>query len=209
MRGMIHIALLWLVAACQGVPPGQSQRAGTFVPGAKLQGVSACRDPLRGEALVGGDPTTRARRIGFRDLLLGGHCIADGNNVILHFGAMMPGPSNTTDASEFLLLTVELPNLPQIGERLSVPAETLHTYFSQGAAAWVEKGSGVFGKQARGRLEITYASENELVVSGHLSIEAKDARDDAMELTAVAIHDRFRRVRLEELRRCLGYNLCL
>lgn len=200
-RRLTFIMLTTLGAACQGQPT----RHATFVTAARLAGSDACHtsDSKGSSAVV--DPATLKRREHFRRLLLGGHCIDEGNSVVLHLSMFSPSPPMTVDASRFTQITIELPKTPQLGESISFEANELTVYVSRGSAAWTDKGAGFFGNRANGRLDLTRLVQNKISVKGRLVTNAKHATERTTEAVTIELDGDFVQSQLAELRRCLGF----
>ena len=109
-----------------------------------------------------------------RELLLGGHYIKEGKNIVLLIRKWKAGKIYIIDDEWYEKLTIEIKDY-QIGIPIIIPSDQAKLYYSKGGSAWIDHGAGFYSSDATGEILLSKISERNLIVKINISLKAKSA----------------------------------
>jgi hypothetical protein len=110
-------------------------------------------------------------------LLLNGHHVQPGRNLVLMIRAFDRGELFALDDDTFEKLTVEISE-KDVGKPLSVDSPNVRIYYSRAGCLSAATGLGVYGSRGHGTIAVQPLGTDQLVLSIDVSVELNSARSD-------------------------------
>ncbi len=107
-------------------------------------------------------------------LLLNGHYVKSGNNLVLLIRKFNRGSLFTTDRATYEKLTIEIKRF-KIGVPLILGSDDLSFYYSKGNIAFIYKGAGMYSTDGSGSVTIKEIEENKIAADIDIWALAKSA----------------------------------
>lgn len=107
-------------------------------------------------------------------LLLNGHYVKSGTNLVLLMRKFDKGKLFTIDDETYEKLTIEIKNL-KIGIPIILGSDDISFHYSKGSIAFIDKGAGVYSTDGTGRITIKDIEGNKIVADIDISVSAKSA----------------------------------
>ncbi|MFI5365599.1 MAG: hypothetical protein ACHQ4J_08250 [Candidatus Binatia bacterium] len=164
MKGFVLSLVIFCCTAC-------STTTRVFVEHAQLV------DDPKGIAAQARAPDVRGQRAGPVRLLLNGHHVQSGRNVVLMIRAFDRGELFGVDHDAFEKLTVEIAEQDE-GKLLFLDSPNVRIYYSRAGCLSAATGLGVYGSRGHGTIFVQPSDTDQLSLSIDVSIELNSARTD-------------------------------
>lgn len=138
-------------------------------------------------------------------MLLNGHYVKPGKNLVLLIRRFDRGKLFTIDDEIYEKLTIQIRSF-KTGVPISLDSNDISFYYSSGASGFIYKGHGVFSEHGSGEITIRDIENNRIVADIDFSILAKPAGPFPFEDKRIQIRDSFifRGKRINDLTPWLG-----
>lgn len=107
-------------------------------------------------------------------LLLNGHYVQSGNDLVLLIRKFDKGNIFTVDDETYEKLTIEIKSYT-LGEPIQLDSPDIRFYYSSGSSGFVSKGHGVYSASGSGSVVVKKVEKNTIVVDLNLVIWAEPA----------------------------------
>jgi hypothetical protein len=142
------------------------------------------------------------------NLLLSGHYVEDGENLVLLIRTFDPGSIVAIDDETFEKLTIEIEkDSIHVGEPITLRSSGARFFYSRGVSGYIYRAHGVYSTDGSGTIEILDANNDSMTVDIDMTINVKPARKSvALEEGVVRKSAKltFKRISVDELTPWLG-----